>query len=262
MKLIIGAKQLQKFLQIEGFYKGQIDGVIGQQSIAAAYSLLSTAGIQNAATWSPQRLFIAVAQTMFAELGLSTGTIDGLYGPNTMYAVEQYQDLLRDTEATPEERAQQSTKWPTYDQMERFYGPVGQSIVKVTLPYPMRLAWDTDEIVSTISLHAKCADSAERVLYSALDHYGLGEIKRLRLDLFGGSFNVRKMRGGSNWSVHSWAAAIDIDPEHNQFRWSNTKASLDDADYEPWWKLWEDEGWVSLGRERNFDWMHVQACRL
>jgi len=33
-------------------------------------------------------------------------------------------------------------------------------------------------------------------------------------------------------------------------------------DCEAFWKAWEEEGWLSLGRSRNFDWMHVQACRL
>ena len=37
---------------------------------------------------------------------------------------------------------------------------------------------------------------------------------------------------------------------------------LAQPDGETFWKLWEDEGWVSLGRARNYDWMHVQAARL
>lgn len=262
MKLIIGAKQLQKFLQVEGFYKGKIDGVIGRQSIAAAIEMLQSEDIQMTASWEPERLFLAVAQLLFVELGLNPGVVDGRWGPNTEYALEQYQNLMRDVDATPEERAQQSTVWPTYANMERFYGPVGTNIEQYTLPYAMLLAWDTDKVVSKISLNRKCAESAIGVLEAVRDHYGLPALHELRLDLFGGSLNVRKMRGGNNWSTHSWAAAIDIDPAHNQFRWSNVKASLDDAEYEPWWKLWEAAGWVSLGRERNFDWMHVQAVRL
>ncbi len=33
------------------------------------------------------------------------------------------------------------------------------------------------------------------------------------------------------------------------------------AEYDAWWELWEKEGWINLGRTRNYDWMHVQATR-
>ena len=33
-------------------------------------------------------------------------------------------------------------------------------------------------------------------------------------------------------------------------------------EYDAWWRCWESEGWVSLGRLRNFDWMHIQAAKL
>ena len=32
--------------------------------------------------------------------------------------------------------------------------------------------------------------------------------------------------------------------------------------YEPFWRIVEGEGLLSLGRTRNFDWMHFQAARL
>ncbi|MCB1809828.1 MAG: M15 family peptidase, partial [Candidatus Competibacteraceae bacterium] len=70
------------------------------------------------------------------------------------------------------------------------------------------------------------------------------------------------MRGGSNWSAHSWGIALDWDPEHNQLKWMHDQASLASSDYDDWWRFWEEEGWVSLGRSRNFDWMHVQAAKL
>ena len=33
-------------------------------------------------------------------------------------------------------------------------------------------------------------------------------------------------------------------------------------EYETSWWFWEEEGWVSLGRTKNPDWMHVQAAKL
>jgi hypothetical protein len=55
---------------------------------------------------------------------------------------------------------------------------------------------------------------------------------------------------------------MDWDPERNQLKWGRDRASLDASVYDFWWRTWEAEGWVSLGRSRNFDWMHVQAARL
>lgn len=87
-------------------------------------------------------------------------------------------------------------------------------------------------------------------------------IRALGLDLFGGCLNVRAMRGGKALSMHSWGIAIDVDPEHNPLRWGRDKARMAGPDYAPFLDIWESEGWISLGRERNYDWMHVQAARL
>ena len=70
------------------------------------------------------------------------------------------------------------------------------------------------------------------------------------------------MRGGSQWSMHSWGIAIDFDPDRNQMQWGRDKARLAKPDLETFWRIWEEEGAVSLGRTRNFDWMHVQFSRL
>jgi len=58
------------------------------------------------------------------------------------------------------------------------------------------------------------------------------------------------------------AVALDWDPAHNQLNWGRGRASLAASSYDFWWQAWEEEGWVSLGRSRNYDWMHVQAARL
>lgn len=151
--------------------------------------------------------------------------------------------------------------WPKqdYESMNGFYGAVGENQIKLALPFPMRLAWDTSKSVSKITCHSKVADSLGRVLLGILTHYGsLEKIQLNRMDLFGGCLNVRKVRGGSTWSIHSWGCAIDIDPDHNQLKWGREKATMPAEVI----ALFENEGWVSLGNSRNYDYMHFQAARL
>jgi hypothetical protein len=156
-----------------------------------------------------------------------------------------------------------SHRWPKqdYTSMVNFYGPVGENITQLELPYAFRLAWDTGVKVKKISCNEKCASSFYKIFEKTKETYGK-DLSKLKLDLFGGCLNVRRMRGGSSWSIHSWGAAIDIDPDNNQLKWGKDKASLAKPVYKDYWKIVEDQGGVSLGIERNYDWMHFQFATL
>jgi hypothetical protein len=125
----------------------------------------------------------------------------------------------------------------------------------------MKLAWDTGTIVKKISCNQKCTKAIYSIFEKTLNVYGK-DISKLRLDLFGGCVNVRKMRGGSSWSIHSWGAAVDMDPDNNQLKWGKDRASFAKAVYDDYWKIVEAEDATSLGRSRNFDWMHFQFADL
>ena len=155
-------------------------------------------------------------------------------------------------------------KWPdqNYSELVKFYGEVGTNQTTLILPYKMKLAWDLNTEISKISCHIKVKDSLERIFQKTLSHYGLEKIKELRLDVFGGCLNVRKMRGGSSWSMHSWGIAVDLDPDRNQLKWGKDKASFSKPEYDAFWKIVEDEGATSLGRAKNYDWMHWQFANL
>jgi hypothetical protein len=99
-------------------------------------------------------------------------------------------------------------------------------------------------------------------LENVLNIYGENEIDRLRLNRFGGCYNNRRMRGGTQWSTHSWGIALDFDPARNQLTWGRNQAAFAHPVYNDWWRCWEEEGWVSLGRRRNYDWMHIQAAEI
>lgn len=136
------------------------------------------------------------------------------------------------------------------------------NLVKINLPWEHRLSWQPAKKTNSFSCHLKVKNSLERVLNKVFDYYGNEKIKDLRLDYWGGCFNKRPIRGGSRPSMHSWGIAIDYDPVKNKLNWGRDKALFAKPEYFRWWEIWEEEGWVSLGRKRNYDWMHIQAAKI
>lgn len=155
------------------------------------------------------------------------------------------------------------SKWPkqNYSSMVKFYGPVGENQTQIVLPYPMVLDWEP-RTVNKITCHEKVADTMVKIFKNLQSEYGYDRLHELGIDQFGGMLNVRKMRGGSSWSIHSWGAAIDLDADRNQLKWGRDRAQFAKPQYEPMWKIIEAEGLTSLGRARNMDWMHSQAADL
>jgi len=131
-------------------------------------------------------------------------------------------------------------------------------LVTINLPYPMKLAWDTKTTVTKMRVHKLVADKFVAVFNDLLAHYGLKEIQRLGIDLFGGCFSFRKMRGGNDYSRHSWGIAIDLDPSRNQLKQSSKTAQFAKPDYKAMIDIFYKHGFLSLGRERNYDWMHFE----
>ena len=153
--------------------------------------------------------------------------------------------------------------WPTEAQCPKFYGPKGQNQTSIALPFPMVLDWDKTKTIRTITCHEKVADSLTRIFRKILSEYGEERIKTLGINQFGGCLNVRLKRGSkTSWSIHSWGCAVDIDPDRNQLRWGRDRAELAKPVYETMWRIWESEGWISLGRARGYDFMHAQAARI
>jgi hypothetical protein len=134
----------------------------------------------------------------------------------------------------------------------------GSYLTTINLPYPMRLAWDKNTVVTKMRCHKLAADAFAGVFADLLKHYGLAELQRLGIDLFGGCFNFRAMRGGSDWSRHSWGIAIDLDPERNLLRESKKTARFARPEYKPMIDIFYKHGFVSLGIEKDYDWMHFE----
>jgi hypothetical protein len=131
-------------------------------------------------------------------------------------------------------------------------------LVKIDLPYPMRIAWDTDTTVNTMMCHRLVAENFKNVFNSLLIVYGYEKIKELGIDLFGGCFNYRKMRGGSAMSMHSWGIAIDLDPARNTLKETSKTARFARPEYKKMIDIFYENGFISLGVEKNYDWMHFE----
>ena len=134
----------------------------------------------------------------------------------------------------------------------------GAGLVTIKLPYPMRLAWDLKTTVTKMRCHNKVADQFTAVFKEILEVYGLPKIQELGIDLFGGCFNYRQMRGGNSWSLHSWGIAIDLDPERNGLRTKWKDAQFSKSEYKAMIDIFYYNGFINLGKEKNRDAMHFE----
>ena len=133
-------------------------------------------------------------------------------------------------------------------------------LVTIELPFPMIVAWDRKSTVKKIQCHKLIADKLRNALTEILEHYGLEEIKRLGIDIYGGCFNYRLMRGGTKPSTHSWGVALDMDPDRNLLHETSKTARFARPEYKPMIDIFYKNGFINLGVEKNFDWMHFQIA--
>ena len=270
--------QLQELLRNAGAYAGPADGLEAQPFLDAMEKRLGQeANAGHLASgwegWSASRRRFAVEQSLIRDAGIEVGEIDGLVGPQTTFARKSFQHVVttgqpllipgRDDDPPQAEPAMPAAQnWPRQSLCNSVYGEVGQNQTVLMLPYRMRLAWNPGQEVNRFSCHEKVHDAFLRVFQKTLGEYGEARISDLGLDLFGGCLNVRRMRGGTRMSMHSWGIAVDLDPARNALEMTRDAAAFARPEYEPFWKIVEGEGLVALGRVRNFDWMHFQAARL
>lgn len=229
---------------------------------------------------------VRAVQVRLKRLGFNPGPSDGILGDKTKRAIKQFQlrnglkvdgivgrqtreELWPDRIPERDSNAAMSpsgTHWfPVQHDVQKLFGKPGGpqcTAGKVSLPFPFRLAWDTDTEIYRFSCHEEVAWAFELLFTRAYEHYGEVEMSNLGLDLFGGCYNFRAMRGGRRMSMHSWGIAIDLDPAKNRLKWNHNKAQFASEEYDEFHRIAEDLGLVNLGRARDFDWMHWQAARL
>jgi hypothetical protein len=150
----------------------------------------------------------------------------------------------------------------TTEQLIKKYGqPTEQGtgyLIPISLPYPMKLAWDLNTKVTTIRCHRLVADKFKEVFNELLLVYGLPKIQELGIDIYGGCFNFRKMRGGDDYSRHSWGVAIDLHPEKNTLKMTYKQALFSKPEYAKMHEIFEKNGFENLGKVKGYDAMHWQ----
>lgn len=186
-------------------------------------------------------------------------TVDGIAGKNTWAAIAKALGVSTTTTTTTS-----SSTLPTQAQVrsgKSIFGKVGDESNLVNIKPPYQLYY-CGKALSTIRVHKLIADRVQAALKEILAHYGIEKIKQLGLDQYSGCYNYRKSTNGSSMSMHAWGIALDFAAEKNTYSMKKPNASLSKPECEMWWKIWEKHGAVSLGRQCNYDWMHLQFAKL
>ena len=134
--------------------------------------------------------------------------------------------------------------------------PDNQTVL--TLPYPMRIAWDTSKTVTKMTCHKLAAEHFRNVFNDLWKHYKtLSELQELGIDLFGGCLNVRLQRGSkTKWSRHAWGIAIDLDPARNGLKTKWPDSQFAKPEYKQMVDIFHKHGFIGYGPDRGYDAMH------
>ena len=174
-----------------------------------------------------------------ARLGVDP---DGFWGPKSIAAAQKHlRDLMNGAPYAPK---------PDARSLRLFYGDPGDESNLVNLPVVgVKYAGKT---VKTIRCHKRCAESLSSIL---LD---LADAAPWMLERYDGCYNFRRMRGGSNWSLHAYGAAIDFDAANNgnHTHWP-ARATMPFEVME----IFARHGWLSAGVFWGRDAMHAQMTQ-
>jgi hypothetical protein len=158
-------------------------------------------------------------------------------------------------------------KWPHEDTaaLDAFYGdPRGRNglvsptwysnnIIRWTPPYNMYYS-EGHVPLKTLLIHKKCKPAFDAAFTEVYNFFKVDGVVEQRLNISGGTYNFRLMRGGSKLSVHAYGIAIDMDPEHNPFphHWTPNGISKDFV------AIMEKHGFYWRGTNGDIDPMHFQ----
>jgi hypothetical protein len=182
-------------------------------------------------------------QQRIREIQEVIGTsVDGRWGRFSQAAVEKHlRSLLPDPYPYPK----------SYREMFSFYGEPGdtKNFTRINTSSLDNLLYDGKRVRS-IECHKKIATN----LLNFLTELNSSEYAYV-LRKYGGCYVKRKVRGGTNWSDHAWACAIDLDVDKNKLKWHwPMQAQMPLEVYE----IAAKHQATSFGWTGNFDAMHIR----
>jgi hypothetical protein len=255
-------------------YSGDIDGRIGPMSLAAADRVLGSR-MALFPNWpvTPERVVVAAAQIVLSKLGFASGSPDGFWGPQTDAAFDAASDAGALVLGNSAGRVVGGAKLPlsaggredlTEADIASHFGAAGGAACTagvITPPWRMFLAWNEAEEVHEFRCHQDVQQDLQHAFSNVADTHNAAEIQALGLHLYGGCFNHRNKRGSDELSTHAWGIAIDLNPGQNRLKWRSDRARFARPDARKFLDAFEAEGFYSLGRAKNFDYMHLQAVK-
>lgn len=127
----------------------------------------------------------------------------------------------------------------------------------------LTLSWKDQYNINRFMVHKMLVPHVEAI-YSKLLALDPAFIRASGVDIFGGCYNLRAVRGTEArklppFSTHSWGAAIDIDPARNGLYTKTAKANLAKIEYIEVHKIFKQHGFMNIGNVLNRDWMHFEA---
>lgn len=179
-------------------------------------------------------------------------TPDGFWGPKSTEAAKKH---LRGMMPDPH-------PFPTQANVTKFYGPHGEpggfSPPVKTIRLPFTIFYE-GTAVKVLRPHEKCADSLLAV-FERLAKVFPTEAARHEAGIltYDGLYAPRPMRGGTAWSMHSWAIAIDLNAAKNGNKWHWPVQAVMPIEV---MECFAREGWTAAGAFWSRDAMHMQATR-
>ena len=170
---------------------------------------------------------VYLEQSALKDAGFDPGPVDGIAGRKTRSAFNAFVASKKPKVVVPEGGVKPPSPWAKI----KTFGPHGikggytPPMVRVKVPWLMKLNWSPFAIVKNISCHKLVAPALEAFLAELYEELGDEGIKEYGFDKFDGSYNPRKSRGGSSMSDHAWAIAFDWNSKANGNRqqWSPSK---------------------------------------